>query len=202
MAGIASTKAHNIYMMGDSHVGSKLYPNKVEQMIRTKYPDIKFTYSYKNGLRFSHFNSNPEFYNKIASSNTDILILNLGTNEAYTNRFSSSNFKKHLEAFYSGLIKKMPDIKVVFVTPYTNVLKLKGTAQVNENNRLAADLLKEFVTTHPNTYVVDINEEVGSTFIDTPKLNRDKVHLSAEGYKMLGTMVGEDILKIPNLLNN
>lgn len=199
LTGWGNLEAQKIYMMGDSHVGSKIYPNKIEEVIKAKYPNIQFTYWHKNGLRFSNFSSNPEYYSKISSFKTNILILNLGTNEAYTNRFSSKNFQKNLDSFYTGLIKKMPDIKVVFITPYTNKLKANGTYTVNENNRQASDIIVEFVKSHPNTYVVDINAKAGTKFIDSPKLNRDKVHLTVEGYKMLGQEAGEDILKLDGL---
>ena len=199
LGGIPVVSAQNIYMMGDSHVGSKVYPNKVEEMIRSKYPDIKFTYWFKNGLFFSNFSSNPNYYSKISDFKTDILVLNMGTNEAYTEKFSPENFRKHLSSFYEGLIKRMPYIKVVFVTPFTNKLKVKGKFKVNENNSLASDEILSFVADHPDTYAIDINEEAGTSFIDTPGLIRDNVHLTLEGYRILGERVGEDLLDIPEL---
>ena len=191
--------AQRIYMMGDSHVGSKIYPRKIEEVIQSKYPDIQFSYWYKNGLRFSNFKTNSEYYNRIDAFKPDILILNMGTNEAYTNRYSSSRFEQNLEGFYAGLIKKLPEVKVVFITPYTNKLKVEGGYEINNNNRKVSDEILEFVKTHPNTYAVDINGEVGTKFVNSPKLIRDNVHLTADGYNILGEQVGKSLLEIENL---
>ena len=195
----ATISAQKIYMMGDSNVGSKLYPDKVEQVIKTKHPGIQFKYSFKNGMRFAHFKSSPEFYNRITTYKPDILILNLGTNDSYTEHFSVKNFNRDMEAFYTTITKKLPDIKIVFVTPYTVILKLKTGNKVNKNSRVASDEILKFVKTHPNTYAVDVNETFGTTFIDSPKLNRDKIHLTVEGYNMLGKEVGDGINKLAGL---
>ena len=191
--------AQRVYMTGDSNVGSKLYPDLVEKEIRTKHPGIQFKYSFKNGMRFSHFKSSEEYYNRIVAFKPDILILNLGTNDAYTEQFSVKKFQKDMETFYSGLIKRLPNVKVVFVTPYPNILKLKTGEKVNKNNRVASDEILQFVKTHPNTYAVDVNETFGTTFIDSPKLNRDKIHLTVQGYNMLGKEVGEGINRLAGL---
>lgn len=191
--------AQKIYMVGDSHVGSKIYPKNIESTIKTKYPNAQLSYSYKNGLRFSTFESTSDIVRALVGFKPDIVVTNLGTNEAYTNRFSASKLKKGMESFYAFLKKKLPDVKLVLVTPYTNKLKLNGKFETNNNNRLAADEIIKFAKDHPDVYVVDANMEFGTKFIDSPKLIRDNVHLKVPGYEMLGKKVGEEMLAIPAL---
>ena len=191
--------AQKIFMIGDSHVGSKIYPKKVEEVVKSKNPDAQLAYSYKNGLRFSTLESNPENLKAMVSFKPEILLVNLGTNEAFTNKFSPSRLKKGMESFYSVVKKKLPDVKVVFITPYTNKIKDNGSLKVNTSNRAAADVMLEFVEENPGTYVIDINEKIGNKFIDSPKLIRDNVHLTVDGYKMLGKEVGEGLLEIPGI---
>lgn len=192
--------SQNIYMIGDSHVGSKLYPKKIEEVIAKKYPDIKFGYTWKNGLRFSTYSTTSDIVRAVKNFKPDILIVNLGTNEAYTDRFSATKLQKGIEAFYTAVKAKFPDIKIVFITPYTNKLKLKDSVKVNETNRAAADEIVKFVKSHPeDTYVVDVNKIVGTKYIDSPKLIRDGVHLTVEGYKDLGQIVGQSMLELDGL---
>ncbi|MCH5227677.1 MAG: hypothetical protein J1F16_07700 [Muribaculaceae bacterium] len=203
VATTTSLKAQKVFMTGDSHVYAKIYPEKVEQILRTAYPDIEFSNWAKNGICFYSFNSNPEYYDSIFSFRPDILIVHLGTNGAYDNSFTRTAFRQEMETFYSTLTDSLPEVKVTFITPFTNKKRKnrkKGRWHVNNKNRDVADEIIEFVKDHPGTYVIDNNAEVGMRFLKDPTLIRpDNVHLTEAGYNVLGEQVGTALLEIDNL---
>lgn len=202
---IGHMEARRLFMTGDSHVFAKIYPSTVEEIIRSRYPDIEFSQWSKNGICFYSFKTNPEYFDSIFSFRPDVLIVHLGTNGAYANNFTRREFRKEMESFYATLTKELPDVKVVFVTPFTNKKrknKKKGKWYINYQNREAADEIIDFVKAHPNTYVIDNNAEVGLEFLNNPTLIRpDNVHLTEKGYKELGRSVGNKILEIEQIWN-
>lgn len=200
--------AQRVFMTGDSHVFAKIYPAKVEEIIREQHHDIDFSYWAKNGICFYSFNTTPQYFDSIFEFKPDILLVHLGTNGAYANNFTRKEFRQEMETFYSTLTDSLPDVKVVFVTPFTNKKcknKKKGRWHVNYKNRDVADEIIAFVEDHPNTFVIDNNKEVGMSFLNSSVLIRpDNVHLTEKGYEELGSQVGYHLLDIEPLwiINN
>lgn len=200
---VGACHSQRVFMTGDSHVNSKIYPLKVEEILRSGHPDIDFNWWAKNGICFYSYKFNPEYYDSIFSFRPDILIVHLGTNGAYDTNFTRASFRQEIKAFYDALTDSLPDVKVVFVTPFTNKrrkYKKKGNWRVNYKNRYVAEELSTFVSLHPNTYLIDNNAEAGMMFLKSKGLiRRDNVHLTEAGYNLLGEQVGTDLLKIESL---
>lgn len=190
-------------MTGDSHVFAKIYPSKIEEIIREKYPDAEFGYWAKNGICFYSFNNTPEYFDSIFQFKPEILIVHLGTNGAYDNAFTKEAFRGEMEKFYSTLTDTLPDVKVVFVTPFTNKkrkYRKKGKWRVNNVNRLASDVIVEFANDHEGTYAIDNNLEAGMMYLNNRGLIRpDNVHLTETGYKKLGEQVGKRLMEFEGL---
>ena len=203
ISGIGNLMAQKVFMTGDSHVFAKIYPTEVEQILRSRHHNMEFDWWAKNGICFYSFNSTPEYYDSIFAFKPDILIVHLGTNGAYDNTFTRPKFRAEMENFYSTLTESLPEVKVVFVTPFTNKkrkYRKKGKWFVNHKNRDVADEIIAFTEAHPDTYVIDNNAEVGMKFLKSKGLIRpDNVHLTEAGYKELGQMVGTQVLEISPL---
>ena len=204
-SGWSATMAQRVFMTGDSHVFAKVYPATVKEILSQEHPEMAFDWWAKNGICFYSFNSTPEYYDSIFTFQPDILIVHLGTNGAYANNFTRKAFRSEMETFYSTLTEQLPDVKVVFVTPFTNKKrknKKKGRWHINYKNREVADEIIEFVKVHPNTFVIDNNAEAGMKYLNSKTLIRpDFVHLTEEGYEDLGKNVGYHILEIEELWN-
>lgn len=200
---VNSIRAQKVFMTGDSHVFAKIYPEKVREILVTEHPGMEFSQWSKNGICFYSFNSHPEYYDSIFAFRPDILIVHLGTNGAYDNNFTRKAFREEMENFYSTLTDTLPEVKTVFVTPFTNKKrknKKKGRWHINNKNRDVADEIIEFCKDHPNTFVVDNNSQAGMMFLKSNSLIRpDNVHLTEEGYKVLGEQVGTEILNFEEL---
>ena len=201
-----SLPAQKIFMTGDSHVFSKVYPRKVEEVLRTQHPDIDFSWWAKNGICFYSFNTHPEYFDSIINFHPEILIVHLGTNGAYVDNFSKKAFRQEMEKFYSTLTDSLPEVKAVFVTPFTNKkrrYRKRGKLRINYNNRAASEEIISFVADHPATFLVDNNAEAGMNFLKSKSLMRhDNIHLTEAGYNVLGEQVGRKILEIEELWTN
>lgn len=189
-----------VFMTGDSHVTSKLYPNRVKDILLEEYPEIEFSYWGKVGQSFKNYSRTPEMMNRIVNADPDVLIVHMGTNDSYFTGFDPVDFTKDVTKFYNEIKRDLPDCEIIFVTPFFNKLRNRKTGkwEVNEMTRVCADALLEFSETHPDTYVVDNNAEHGIVFLDggASLIRSDNVHLTAEGYELLGEQVGLSLVEI------
>ena len=201
-AAISGASAQKIYMIGDSHVAGKIYPRRVGEVLNERVSGIEFDFWGKNGATFNTFNESPQFMQRIYDADPDILIVHLGTNDSYTTEFREDRFERNLEEFYNNVSEHLPHCQIVFVTPFYNKVKEKGTRNwvVNESTRRCADALLQFAADHPNCHVADNNADHGMEFLDGDGLIRnDYVHLSVDGYRILGEQVARELLEIPEI---
>ena len=190
-----------IYMIGDSHVSIKKYPNRMAETLNRDMPEEEFEYFGIGGAGFYTFINSEANMKKIYDAKPDILLVHLGTNDSYSRKFKDEYFQNNLKKFYEKVSEKLPNCQIVFITPFYNKNKEKGTGrwQLNKNTRLCADRIQEFVATHPNTHVIDNNAEHGMDFIDRKLIRTDFVHLTDEGYRVLADQVVESLYKIEAL---
>lgn len=198
MAFVLNASPYNIFMTGDSHICSNIYPETVGDILSEADPEIDFDYWGKVGAGFYTFNNSEEMMQHIYDAEPSILIVHLGTNDCYSPKFRPEKFLSDLEEFYGNVSERFPDCKMVFVTPFFNKFK---NGKLNEQNRKCADAYLEFAENHKNAYVIDNNATHGMYFLEGGKslIRPDNVHLTAEGYKQLGEQVGSALLSIEDL---
>ena len=188
-----AAQAQRVFMTGDSHVNSKIYPNTVEQILREEMPDLEFAYNCKVGTGFYTFNKSEELMKPIMDFAPEVLVVHLGTNDSYMKNFDPQRFLRTVTTFYDNIKAAFPECRLVFVSPFYNKLKDKT---LNESTRACADAYVEFCNTHPDAYLIDNNAEHGMDFIDGGLIRKDFVHLTADGYKTLGEQVGNGLLQL------
>lgn len=188
-------------MIGDSHVSIKKYPQRMAEIIDRDMPEEEFEYWGIGGAGLYTFINSDANMRRIYNAKPDILIVHLGTNDSYSRVFKDEYFQNNLAKFYGLIRKNLPDCIMVFVTPFYNKNKAKGTGkwQLNHNTRLCADRYKEFAAKHDNIYIIDNNAEHGMDFINNKLIRDDYVHLTAEGYRVLADQVVESFYAIDDL---
>lgn len=199
---MARAAAFSVFMTGDSHVSSRVYPERVGDILVDADPEIEFDYHGKAGAGFYSFNDEPSLMRRIYAAEPDILIVHLGTNDSYTRRFDSGKFTADISEFYRNVREHCPEALVVFVTPFYN--KLKGSREVNGNTRACSDAILEFAKGKEGVYVIDNNADHGMDFLNGGHrlISHDNVHLTPEGYKELGDQVGQALIDIEDLWTN
>lgn len=200
---LLNISAQKVFMLGDSHVFAKIYPHKTEELIKDAFPDSQFEFWGKNGAEFVTYNENPSYLQSLFDFNPDILIVHLGTNDSYGKTFNPEYFSNSMEIFYSMIKEKMPECKIILVTPFINkrwLNKKRTKWKVNDKTRICSDEMTKFAESHPDTFIVDNNAEVGMSFLKNRRLIRpDNVHLTEAGYSLLGKQVADAALSIEQI---
>ena len=198
--------AQNIFIIGDSHVAGKIYPQEIKKIIEEAKPEAHVSFWGKNGAGFYTFNKNAAYMENIFKATPDILVVHLGTNGSYQDSIDPDKTYEDIETFYNNIMEKLPDCKIVFVSPFYNKIrggqgKRSSSAwKMNENAGAFSDILSDFVKENSNTFLVDNNIDADTLFIDSPDLIRqDNVHLTVKGYQVLGDLVADELLQIQDL---
>lgn len=195
--------SQKVFMLGDSHVFAKIYPEKTAEIISRAVPESEFAYWGKNGAEFSTYNKNPDYLASLYEFRPDILIVHLGTNDSYGRHFNQEYFIDTMQVFYTAVKDSLPDCKMAFVTPFINKRRegrKKGRWLINDKTRQCSRAIEKFVEEHPDAYIIDNNAEAEMNFLSNRTLIRpDNVHLTEAGYAVLAGQVGESLLKIDEL---
>lgn len=196
---VIEASAWNVFMAGDSHVCSKIYPRGVEAILEREEPDISFSYYGKIGAGFYTYIESRAMMDEIYEANPDILIVHLGTNDSFTRNFNRKEFLRNVGIFHGDVEKRFPECKIVYITPFYN--RLKGSSKPNRNTRRCADALLDFAASHSNAYVVDNNATHGMYFLDHKEslMRHDCIHLSEKGYEVLAEQVGDALAEMEDL---
>ena len=202
--------AQKIFLTGDSHVSAKVYPRKVKSIVEAAKPSADVKFWGNAGAGFYTFNDTPAYMDSIYNAAPDILIVHLGTNGCYNVPLDPEKTLNDIETFYGNVRNKLPECKIVFVTPFYNknrditspegMPKTYGPWKVNKKTRQCSDIIVAFAADKPNTYVIDNNADAGTVFVDSKGLIRqDNIHLTEKGYELLGRQVAGKLLEISDL---
>lgn len=202
--------SQRVYMTGDSHVSARFYPEEVKEFVEREMPGVEFSHWGKGGAGFYTFNETAEYMDSIYTASPDILLVHLGTNGCYNVEFEPEKARADMDTFYTNVKEKLPECKIVFVTPFYNMNRdiisadeeerEYGPWKVNGKTRECSDVIVSFAETHADAYVIDNNADAGTVFLDNEGLIRpDNIHLTEEGYHLLGRQVAQRLVSIEEL---
>ena len=161
-----------------------------------------------NGAAYSSYNSLPKFGESIANLRPDLVILALGTNEAF-GKVNEAAFEAQIETTIKSIRSQSPDVKFLLVTPsecqrsvYSTTYTGKGrrrrakkvkSYQVNRNVKTIRDIIIKFGKKH-NIPVYDFYEVAGgegasAKWLSDKLLNTDRIHRTWSGYEVEGELI-------------
>lgn len=165
-----------------------------------------------NGATFSHYNSIGGFGASLRNLAPDLVIVSLGTNEAF-GRISDEAFMRQIDTFVSDIRAHNPGVQILLTTPsecqrsvYTTVRKRRKrrrrarvkrvrTFAVNSNiARLRSAILRYGEQHHIATW--DWYDVAGGKGSSTPWLSAhllggDRIHRTWAGYHLEGDLLAE-----------
>lgn len=153
--------------------------------------DAGMTYSAVgiNGADLTHYlKLDRQAYEHLASLQPQMLILSIGTNDAYL-RFNAEEFKTRYGQWISKIRNVCPDIPVILTTPADSRYRRK---HVNPRMAIACQAIKE-VAKQYDCAVWDLYEVMGgkgasSAWIKQALMQRDCIHFTTVGYQLQGDL--------------
>lgn len=147
-----------------------------------------------NGARFADYNKTGLFFKQLAAIQPDLMIVSLGTNEAFDD-LDPVKYRERLEEFITHLRQDNPQLSIVMTTPPPSLIK---RSRPNMRAEEYAQLINEIAEDN-NIAVWDLYEVLGgnknaSYNYQRGFMARDYVHYTEAGYEYSAEMFTEALL--------
>ncbi len=160
-----------------------------------------------NGAQLSIWNKwSPEWYAELAATNSDLVILEYGTNEAFNDVFDLDAYRRQLIDSIRNIRLRLPNAAILLLSPPDALLR-NATGTCAERTPAFYEAVKQ------TQYAVARSERVlywdwqqamgGPCSIEQWEreelAGRDKVHLTLEGYKLSARLFYRDLMNFVGL---
>lgn len=142
-----------------------------------------------NGARYDQYNNASLFWQQLPALEADLYIVSLGTNEAQARVFSESAFRKEVSTFLQKLKAASPGAAILLCTTPDSY---KGKSSNRVLQQLNQALTRYYTEQHVALWdQYRITNGYGSAYswIRRRLMNRDRVHYTAEGYRIMGQLL-------------
>lgn len=149
-----------------------------------------------NGAEYRHYAKNKKLQSQMAVLNPDLIIISLGTNEAYAPKFNSTDFYLQIDSLISNLKLNNPTAAFIITTPGDSY---RARKYKNPNNLKATNTLIDYCKQHGlvywNWYTVMGGSGVINKWAVKGLSSKDKLHLSRKGYEIQGALLHAALLQ-------
>lgn len=172
-------------------------------------PGLTYSVIGNNGATFSTYNSIGSFSSGISCLAPDLVIVALGTNEAF-GRLDRAALRSSLQSMANNIRRGSPKVPIILVTPMEcqrrSYVRRKGRRRraasysVNANVAAYRNEILDFGRKH-NIAVYDLYDVAGgegasSRWLDAGLMGKDRVHLTASGYRLQGMLLYEALMNL------
>lgn len=171
-------------------------------------PGLYFHTIGNNGACYSSYGAIPNFAADLAILEPDLVILSLGTNEAF-GKLSDDAFYAQIDALVSDICAANPDAAVLLTTPMecqrSARARRKGrrgrrtpvTYSVNSNCCRLREVILRYGRDNSvptfDWYAAAGGDGASSSWIEHQLMSSDRIHLTRTGYLVMGNMLAESL---------
>ena len=152
-----------------------------------------------NGAEFRHYNMSKYFVSQLSYLNADLIILSLGTNEAFSAGFDRVEFTKNIDTLVMNLKATNPNAAVLITTPGDSYRKSRKGRVKNPDMKIARVAIINYCIQHNLAYW-DWYEIMGgygsmANWLLMKLAQKDRVHYNGRGYQIQGDLLYRAIMK-------
>lgn len=163
-------------------------------LLENEKPGVLYNMIGINGAEFRHYNKNARLLEQIQLLTADLIIISLGTNEAFSRDYNNQNFHNQIDSFVTAIKLRNPNAVLLLTTLGDSNKRVKYQ---NPNNNKARKVLIEYCETHQLAYWDWYQIMGGTGAINKWALKhltaRDRLHLNRRGYELQGLLLYEAI---------
>lgn len=144
-----------------------------------------------NGAKVSDYNKYPMFFDQLPSLSADLLVVSLGTNEAF-GKWTTPYYISQIQIFIDKVRKNNPNMIILLMTPPPSLFRKSQPNTFVEGYSEALKELKGCVVWDLLNKLGGANAPLDDKF--SPFMAKDKVHYTREGYQRQGELFATDFL--------
>lgn len=146
-----------------------------------------------NGAEYRHYVMSKYFVQQLSYLSSDLIVLSLGTNEAYSAGFDKTSFIRSVDSLVAGMRLSNPNASILISTPADCYRKSRKGRIKNPDMKSAKEALITYCLEHNLAYW-DLYEIMGGygsmgKWYAMKLSAKDRVHFSGKGYQIQGDLL-------------
>ncbi|MBC8111510.1 MAG: hypothetical protein H7Y04_10655 [Verrucomicrobia bacterium] len=159
-------------------------------------PGVQYHSMGINGVDASGFLRTPQFERHLAAQQPDLVIISLGTNDAYVRKFDALAFKRNLGGIIQHIKRASPKASILLTTPGDGMY---GRRYLNYYNAAAGKIIRDLAE-ETGCSVWDFYEVMGglrsvNIWYAQGFALADRLHLSHKGYILQGDLLYQALME-------
>lgn len=142
-----------------------------------------------NGTRFDHYNKANLFWQQLPQLKADLYIISLGTNDAQAAVFSEASFIAEVQQFLNQLRKSSPNAAIIFTTAADSYKARKNNSVLKQLNQSLSNYCQKNQLPLCDIYRSTGGYGSAQQWFRKGLMSRDRVHFTAEGYRIQGNLL-------------
>ncbi|HSH65777.1 MAG TPA: GDSL-type esterase/lipase family protein [Bacteroidia bacterium] len=152
-----------------------------------------------NGAEYRHYNMSKYFTSQLSYMNANLIILSLGTNEAFSAGFDRVSFNKNIDTLIMNIKASNPNASILLTTPGDSYRKGRKGRVKNPDMKIARVTIINYCLQHNLAYWdwYEIMGGYGSMYnwLIAGLAQKDRVHYNGRGYMIQGDMLYRALMK-------
>ncbi|GAB4329541.1 MAG: GDSL-type esterase/lipase family protein [Flammeovirgaceae bacterium] len=158
-------------------------------MLENEKKGIIYSASGVNGAEFSTYFRCKSFFSQLAQLNPQLLIISLGTNDAYQLNFDSTLFRANVHYMTDRIREVLPNTPLLFTTPGDSKRRRKYVNYENDKARnVLIDLGKDLGFAVWDFYKIMGGFKSIDKWVKHQLAQKDMLHLTQKGYRLQGEL--------------
>lgn len=168
-------------------------------------PGLIFSAIGNNGACFSDYMLIPQFSKQTSIFNPNLIILSMGTNEAFSNQ-ADNDIYMNIESLIQELREANPQAEFLLLTPMEcqknrkhGEKELSPYFDINKRVKEVRDIIMKYGAENNipvwDFYAVAGGDSVSNKWLEDKYMNKDHIHLLKSGYEIQGKLLFEALVK-------
>lgn len=152
-----------------------------------------------NGAEYRHYNMSKYFEDQLPVLSPDLVIISMGTNEAFMGGFDKDVFYRNIDTLVTSIKMRNPKATVMLTTPGDSYKRSRKGRIKNPDVKVAKETLIRYCIEHNMAYW-DLYEVMGGfgsmgKWYAMKIAQKDRVHFTGRGYQIQGDLFYTALMK-------
>jgi hypothetical protein len=152
-----------------------------------------------NGAEYRHYSMSKYFFQQFSYLNADLVILSMGTNEAFYGGFDKDAFYKNIDSLVTSIRNVNPSASILLTTPGDSFRRSRKGRVKNPDVKVAQETMIRYCVEHNLAYwdLYSIMGGYGSMakWYAAKIAQKDRVHFTGRGYQIQGDLLYTAFIK-------
>lgn len=172
-------------------------------LVENEHPGISYTNVGINGAKVQAYLVCPNLERDLSFFKPDLIIFSIGINDANVEHFNDKKFQEEYDSLITLIKKEAPNAAILFTTNNDSYRKVKKNRYIQHpNGKVAREAFLNMAQKH-QAGVWDLFTIMGglgsmAKWEKADLAKKDKVHFKSSGYKLIGDLFYEALLKSYN----